>query len=81
VHAGLPELLPEGGQVRVRGGQALHPERGPLGGAAGARPGNLLGNLFCAVAGLLDGSLGLGALLDIADLINRSLRILRGVAA
>lgn len=37
-------------------------------------PGNLLGNLLCAVAGLLDGPTGLGAILDqIAALLNRLL--------
>jgi hypothetical protein len=37
-------------------------------------PGNLLGNLLCAVAGLLDGPTGLGAILDqIAALLNRIL--------
>ena len=35
-------------------------------------PGNLLGNLLCAVAGLLDG----GSLTDLAGLLNRILRIL-----
>jgi hypothetical protein len=35
-------------------------------------PGNLLGNLLCAVAGLLDG----GSVLDLAGLLNRILRIL-----
>lgn len=38
-------------------------------------PGNLLGNLLCAVAGLLDG--GLLNLNDLAGLLNRILRILR----
>ena len=37
-------------------------------------PGNLLGNLLCAVAGLLDGT---GPLTDLAGLLNRILRILR----
>jgi hypothetical protein len=37
-------------------------------------PGNLLGNLLCAVAGLLDGPTGIGAILDqIAALLNRLL--------
>jgi hypothetical protein len=35
-------------------------------------PGNLLGNLLCAVAGLLDG----GSLTDLAGLLNKILRIL-----
>lgn len=37
-------------------------------------PGRLLGNLLCAIAGLLDGS---GSLTDLAGLLNRILRILR----
>lgn len=41
-------------------------------------PGNLLGNLLCAVAGLLDGPTGVGAVLDrIAALLNQLLGILR----
>src|SRR5688500_5054130 len=36
-------------------------------------PGNLLGNLLCAVAGLLDGT---GPLTNLAGLLNRILRIL-----
>ena len=36
-------------------------------------PGKLLGNLLCAVAGLLDGT---GSLSDLAGLLNRILRIL-----
>jgi hypothetical protein len=40
-------------------------------------PGNLLGNLLCAVAGLLDGGLNLNALLgSIAGLLNQILAIL-----
>ena len=38
--------------------------------------GNLLGNLLCAVVSLLDGA---GALVDIADLLNRILDILGGL--
>ena len=38
--------------------------------------GNLLGNLLCAVVGLLDGA---GALLDIANLLNRILDVLSGL--
>jgi hypothetical protein len=38
-------------------------------------PGNLLGNLLCAVAGLLDGGLG-GQLGDLTTLLNRILRLL-----
>ncbi len=41
-------------------------------------PGNLLGNLLCAVAGLLDGGLDLDAVLgSIADILNAILGILR----
>ena len=40
-------------------------------------PGNLLGNLLCAVAGLLDGPTGVNAILtQIASLLNRLLGIL-----
>lgn len=39
-------------------------------------PGNLLGNLLCAVAGLLDGG---GALTGIANLLNQILAILQGL--
>jgi len=40
-------------------------------------PGQLLGNLLCAVAGLLDGPTGLSALVDqIANLLNRVLGVL-----
>ena len=40
-------------------------------------PGNLLGNLLCAVAGLLDGGTGLQAILDqIAALLNQLLGLL-----
>ena len=40
-------------------------------------PGNLLGNLLCAVAGLLDGGLNLNGLLgSIAALLNQILAIL-----
>jgi hypothetical protein len=38
--------------------------------------GNLLGNLLCAVVSLLDGA---GALIDIAQLLNRILEILTGI--
>ena len=38
-------------------------------------PGNLLGNLLCAIAGLLDGGLG-GVLGQIADLLNRIIDLL-----
>jgi hypothetical protein len=41
-------------------------------------PGNLLGNLLCAIAGLLDGGLNLDAVLgSIADILNAILGILR----
>ncbi|MFP5336813.1 MAG: ABC transporter substrate-binding protein [Actinomycetes bacterium] len=41
-------------------------------------PGNLLGNLLCAVAGLLDGPTGLNAIVtQIANLLNQLLGILR----
>ena len=40
-------------------------------------PGNLLGNLLCAVAGLLNGPTGLNAILtQIAALLNQLLGIL-----
>ena len=39
-------------------------------------PGNLLGNLLCAVAGLLDGGLNASALSGLATLLNQILRIL-----
>jgi hypothetical protein len=39
--------------------------------------GNLLGNLLCAVAGLLDGPDPLGQLLRLSNLLNRILSILR----
>jgi hypothetical protein len=40
-------------------------------------PGNLLGNLLCAVAGLLDGPTGVSAILDnISRLLNRVLGLL-----
>lgn len=40
-------------------------------------PGNLLGNLLCAVAGLLDGPTGLNAILtQIANLLNQLLGVL-----
>jgi len=41
-------------------------------------PGNLLGNLLCAVAGLLDGGAALG---QIAGLLNQILAILNGLGA
>jgi hypothetical protein len=37
-------------------------------------PGNLLGNLLCAVVGLLDGGLNLGNLTDLAGLLNKILK-------
>ena len=40
--------------------------------------GNLLGNLLCAVAGLLDGGAALG---QIAALLNQILGILNGLGA
>lgn len=40
-------------------------------------PGNLLGNLLCAVAGLLDGPTGVNAILQqIANLLNQLLGVL-----
>ena len=44
--------------------------------AAETGAGNLLGNLLCAVTGLLDGA---GALVDIAQLLNRILGLLGGL--
>ena len=41
-------------------------------------PGNLLGNLLCAIAHLLDGPTGVNAILErIADLLNRALGVQR----
>jgi hypothetical protein len=37
-------------------------------------PGNLLGNLLCAVVGLLDGGLNLGNLTDLAGLLDKILK-------
>ena len=47
--------------------------------AADRGPGNLLGNLLCAVAGLLDNTGGGGALSGIANLLNQILGILQGL--
>ena len=41
--------------------------------------GNLLGNLLCGITGILDGVGGLGALLDLARLLNQLLGILGGL--
>jgi hypothetical protein len=40
-------------------------------------PGNLLGNLLCAITGLLDGGLNLDVLNQIAGLLNRIIDLLR----
>lgn len=41
-------------------------------------PGNLLGNLLCAIAGLLDGPTGVGAIVQqIVNLLNQILGVLR----
>src|SRR5688500_15371699 len=47
--------------------------------AAESGAGALLGNLLCAVVGLLDGIGGAGVLANIADLLNRILDVLSGI--
>ena len=54
-------------------GLMVHLDRVVLDITAQQGPGNLLGNLLCAVAGLLDGG---GALTGLAGLLNNILRIL-----
>jgi len=55
-------------------GLQVHLDRVVLNITAQSGPGNLLGNLLCAVAGLLDGA---GALSSIAALLNQILALLR----
>jgi hypothetical protein len=57
-------------------GLRVHLDRVVLNIDAESGPGNLLGNLLCAVAGLLDGGVG-GALARLTDLLNRILGALR----
>ena len=56
-------------------GLTVHLDRVVLDITAQSGPGNLLGNLLCAIAGLLNGSLPL-PLSQFADLLNRILAIL-----
>ena len=59
-------------------GLQVHLDKVVLDITAQSGPGNLLGNLLCAIAGLLDGPTGLNALLtQIAALLNQLLGILR----
>ena len=58
-------------------GLVVHLDQVHLNITAQQGPGNLLGNLLCAVAGLLDGPTGLNAILtQIASLLNRVLGLL-----
>jgi hypothetical protein len=57
-------------------GLRVHLDRVVLNIVAASGAGNLLGNLLCAVAGLLDGGLS-GLLGRISDLLNRILAVLR----
>jgi hypothetical protein len=57
-------------------GLVVHLDRVVLDISAVPGAGNLLGNLLCAVAGLLDGG---GPLVAIAILLNRILAILSGL--
>ncbi|MEP6817087.1 MAG: hypothetical protein ABI873_16220, partial [Marmoricola sp.] len=57
-------------------GLKVHLDRVVLNIVAVPGPGNLLGNLLCAVAGLLDGGLG-GVLGQLVDLLNQILGTLR----
>jgi hypothetical protein len=54
-------------------GLAVHLDRVVLDITANSGPGNLLGNLLCAVANLLNGA---GSLSQIADLLNQILALL-----
>jgi hypothetical protein len=59
-------------------GLQVHLDRVHLNITAQQGPGNLLGNLLCAIAHLLDGPTGVQAILErIADLLNRILGVLR----
>lgn len=57
-------------------GLRIHLDRVVLDIVARSGPGNLLGNLLCAVAGILDGGLD-GALRRLANLLNQILALLR----
>ncbi|HET9647593.1 MAG TPA: hypothetical protein VFP34_05100 [Microlunatus sp.] len=58
-------------------GLKVHLDKVHLNITAQGGPGNLLGNLLCAVAGLLDGSTGLNGILNgIVSLLNRLLGVL-----
>jgi hypothetical protein len=58
-------------------GLQVHLDQVHLNITAQSGPGNLLGNLLCAVAGLLDGPTGLNAILtQIANLLNQLLGVL-----
>lgn len=57
-------------------GLKIHLDRVVLDITAQSGSGNLLGNLLCAVAGLLDGSSTLNDLLNISNLLNRILSLL-----
>jgi hypothetical protein len=57
-------------------GLKIHLNRVVLNIDAQPGPGNLLGNLLCAVAGLLDGTSTLADLLNLSNLLNRILNLL-----
>jgi hypothetical protein len=57
-------------------GLVIHLDRVVLNIDAQSGAGNLLGNLLCAVAGLLDGSSTLADLLNLSNLLNRILNLL-----
>jgi hypothetical protein len=58
-------------------GLQVHLDRIVLDITAQSGPGNLLGNLLCAIAGLLNGNTGLSAIVSqIAQLLNRLLGVL-----
>lgn len=58
-------------------GLKVHLDKVVLDITAQSGSGNLLGNLLCAVAGLLDGSSTLSDLLNISNLLNRILSLLK----
>ncbi len=58
-------------------GLKVHLDRVVLDITATSGPGNLLGNLLCAVAGLLDGNTPLSDLLHLANILNRILTLLK----
>ena len=59
-------------------GLVVHLDKVVLDIVAQSGAGNLLGNLLCSVAGLLDGGLG-GLLGQLSDLLNQILGILNGI--